>query len=104
MASNAQKVRSGRLTGSLIGLSSAAIVSVYAAGYLNTQAADGTAGSQPANAASATANGGGNAVVAPSLAASSSTANSSSSVSSSPSSKSSASTAAYKDGTYTGTG
>lgn len=103
-----KKGNSGRMTGGLLGLSSAAIVSVFAAGYLNTQAADGQA---PANTAAnvVTQSTGGAAVVAPPVQTSASSSNSVQQPASAPSTTSNASntsakTSAYRDGTYVGTG
>jgi uncharacterized protein with FMN-binding domain len=107
-----KKSKSGRLTGSLIGMSSAAIVSVYVAGYLNTQAVGNSAGALNSAAATADASAGGSAVVAPSMAQQTSGGTASSGNASSSAASGSqaakpaaaASNSAYKDGTYMGTG
>lgn len=102
-----QAARSGQLTGGLLVLSSAAIASVFAAGYLNTLTADSQPAVAPAAAVAATSNAG-TAVVAPPVAQ-----QSSSTVAQQPAaapsttsnaSNTSAKSSAYRDGTYTGTG
>jgi len=110
----AKKHAPGRLTGGLVAMSSVAIVSVYAAGYLNTQAADGQIASQTDSLATASATNVGSAVVAPSMvqqtgSSGSASANNSSAApavkpAATPAKASGAQAASYKDGTYTGMG
>jgi uncharacterized protein with FMN-binding domain len=88
------KGRRGKLSGSIIAISSAAIVSVYALGRANTSAvSDQFLVDAPTVAASVASNGqaaaAGRATVAPSASGSQST---------------STPTATYKDGSYTGSG
>ncbi len=100
-----KKKRPGRLTGSLIGISSAAIVSVYAAGYLNTRAANGQIVSPADSAATTSATNAGSAVAAPSIAQQTSGVSGNAGASPAKGSSAPASqSAAYKDGTYTGMG
>lgn len=97
---NAWKSRTGRITYSLAGLSSAAILSVYSIGYLRTQAgeAEGAPLSAPTAAATAT--------LAPTLAplrGQRSTAPAPTSTPA-PTKQAGATAAAYRDGSYSGTG
>ena len=90
--------RKGKLAGSIIAMSSAAIISIYTIGRVNTNAAFDqiTGGAPPAAVAAAPASPGA-AVAAP-------TAPSAGGVATAPTAAASSSTAAYKDGTYVGSG
>lgn len=107
---------SGRITGSLIAVSSAAIVSVYAAGYMNTQAAPGSNASGLAMAPqdtsvpqSAVSNSAGPAAQQPSAPFSQSANSASRAQATNPTptpagAGSNATSSALKDGSYTGMG